>query len=248
MRAADAQAAGTGIIAGRVRLAGPSPGNPIIRMGVDPKCGSLNSGTRRLQEIVLRGPNGGLANAFVDLEGAFPASPLPKDVVTLDQRNCIYAPRVVGARVGQTLQVRNGDPLIHNVHGLSAGGNAFNFSQPSAGMVRNVELKTRDVMLRVKCDIHSWMVAYVGVEPHPYFAVSGADGAFTIAGVPPGRRTVRVWHERYGQLTQTVTVTAGKKSDVEINYTGTEKPTGARLQDLTIPGDLAIQTLLTASR
>src|SRR5262245_47192041 len=89
-------------------------------------------------------------------------------------------------------------------------------------------------MMRVGCDIHSWMVAWVGVETHPYYAVSGADGSFKIANVPPGKRTIRVWHEKFGQLTKTVNVAAGATANVDFAYTGKEKPSTARVQDVTI--------------
>lgn len=234
-----AQTPSAGTISGHVRLAGPAPANPIIRLRVDPMCGKLNTGKRPVHEIVLKSADGGLANAFVDLEGTFPKAPPASRPATLDQRNCVYAPRVMGARAGEVLTVTNSDPMLHNVHSQSSKVNTFNFSQPKAGMTRDIQLKGPDVMMRITCDVHSWMVAYVGVETHPYFAVSGADGSFHIAGVPPGRRTVRVWHERYGQLTQMVTVAAGKTAVVDFSYTGKEKPSNARLQDVTLPLDAA---------
>jgi plastocyanin len=231
----DAVAQGaTGTITGHVKLTGPEPGNPVIRMGMDPMCAKLNTGKRPIQEYVLVDAKGGLANAFVDLQGNFPNSPAPSAPVVLDQRNCIYTPRVVGARAGGTLRIVNDDPLLHNVH---SGGalNPFNFGEPKAGISRDVTLKGPDVMMRIGCDIHSWMVAWVGVETHPYFAVSGTDGSFKIANVPAGKRTIRVWHERFGQLTQTVSVTAGGTANVDFSYTGKEKPSKARVQDLVVP-------------
>ena len=232
----EAQTQGGGTISGHVRLAAPAPANPIIRLRVDPMCAKVNTGKRPVHEFVLRSADGGLANAFVDLEGTFPKAPVSNKPATLDQRNCIYTPRVLGARAGEVLKVTNNDPLLHNVHSQSTQ-NPFNFSQPQTGMTRDVQLKGPDVMMRITCDVHSWMVAYVGVETHPYFAVSGADGSFQIAGVTPGPRTVRVWHERYGQLTQKVTVAAGKTVNVDFSYTGNEKPSKTRLQELTLPLD-----------
>jgi carboxypeptidase family protein len=230
-----AQTPKTGVIEGRLRLAGPAPANPIIRMGADPMCGRQYSGRRPVHEFVVRGADGGLANAFVDLQGKFPATTTMADPVTLDQRGCLYAPRVLGMRVGQTLQIKNSDSLLHNVHSLSTRGNAFNVSQPQAGMVYKVQLKNPDVMMRIKCDVHSWMTAYIGVEPHSYFAITDEHGAFRIGGVPAGRYSIRTWHERYGQLTQVVTVRAGQTTTIELGYTGKEQPAAARVQDLTLP-------------
>jgi hypothetical protein len=131
--------------------------------------------------------------------------------------------------------VTNSDPVLHNVHSLSTAGNAFSVSQPQAGMVYTIELKHPDAIMRIKCDVHSWMIAWVGVEPHPYFAVTSASGAFTIAGVPAGRYSIRAWHERYGQLTLPVAVSAGKTTTVAFGYTGKERPAAARVQSVTLP-------------
>ncbi len=221
--AAAAQAAGRGAIKGHVRLMGKSPGNPIIRMGMDPMCAKINAGKRVVQETVVTSTDGGLANVFVKLQGTFPQTPVPTTPVSVDQHGCVYSPRVVGARVGQMLQVRNSDELMHNVHGLSVGGNGFNVSEPKAGMVQQFRLKDEEIMLKVKCDVHSWMLTFVGVVSHPYFAVSGDAGAFEIDNVPAGTYTVQAWHERYGPLTQSVRVRAGVPTTVDFSYTGSEK-------------------------
>ena len=173
---------------------------------------TLNAGKRPIQEIVAATADGSLANVFVSLQGSFPATPVPAEPVTIDQRACVYVPRVVGARVGQTLQVRNSDELLHNVHGVSAQGNDFNVSQPKAGIVRELPLKNPEMMLRVTCDVHRWMTAFVGVVSHPYFATTGGAGTYTIDNVPAGTHTIQAWHEQFGVVTQTVRVTAGATS------------------------------------
>jgi hypothetical protein len=217
-------AARRGTIKGHVQLLGKLPGNPVIRMGMDPMCAKLNAGKLTVQETVMVTRDGSLANTFVSLQGSFPPAPVPAESVTIDQQGCIYRPRVVGVRVGQPLQIRNSDDLLHNLHALSARGNSFNISEPKAGMVQQFRLKDEEVMLRIKCDVHSWMTAYVGVVAHPYFSVSGTDGSFEIANVPPGTYTIRAWHERYGPLTQSVRVQPGGTATVNFAYTGSEKP------------------------
>ena len=239
----EAQGA-TGTIVGHVRLTAPAPRSPIIRTGADPRCSAAAGGKRLTQDYVVRGADGGLANTFVSLQGAFPTVPASTQPVTVDQRGCLFVPRVVGAQVGQTLQVTNSDDTAHNVHSLSTHGNAFNVSQPNKGMTSKLPLKSEDVVMRIKCDIHPWMVAWVGVVRHPYFAVSGGDGSFTIGRVPPGRHTIRTWHEAYGPLTQTVDVKAGQTATVDFVYTGKEKPSTAGLTDLTIPGVAQAVTLI----
>lgn len=230
----SAQGAAAGTITGHVRLSGPAPANPLVRMGADPRCSLATRGQRLTQDIVLRSADGGLANAFVQMQGSFAAAPPPREPVTIDQRNCLFVPRVVGARVGQTLRITNGDATAHNLHSVSKA-NAFNTSQPKQGMVSAFQLKADEGMVRIRCDIHSWMTTYVGVTAHPYFAVSGSDGAFTIARVPPGRHTLQVWHERYGILTRTVEVKAGATATMEFSYTGKEKPGGIAWRELVVP-------------
>ena len=213
-------AAGTGTIRGHVRLSGPAPGNPIIRMGVDPLCSAANAGPQRpVQPIVVTSADGGLANVFVTLAGAFPKTAPPKDPVVIRQVKCADSPRVVGAMVGQTLNIVNSDTLAHETHSITARDNTFKVTQPHSDMVFSYTLKAPEEMLRLGCDIHRWMVAYVGVEPHPYFNVTNEMGSFTIPNVPAGRHQIRAWHERYGWLTKTVEVKPGETATMDFGYT-----------------------------
>ena len=222
MSPASGQSGGRGTINGHVKLMGKLPGNSVIRMGMDPKCAQTNAGKRVVQETVMAALDGSLANVFVTLQGSIPQTPVPSEPVVIDQRGCIYRPRVIGARVGQTLQVRNSDDLLHNVHSLTAKSNSFNISEPKAGMVQSFKLKDEE-MLRIKCDVHNWMTTYVGIVTNPYFSVSGDAGTFEIANVPPGSYTIRAWHERYGPVTQMVRVRAGATTTVDFSYAGQER-------------------------
>jgi len=214
-----AQGAGRGTIKGHVKLLGKLPGNPVIRMGMDPMCARLNAEKRPgpVQEIVAAAIDGSLANVFVHLQGTFAPTPVPKEPVVIDQSKCLYVPRVVGAQVGQVLQVRNDDDLLHNVHSLTAKRNIFNVSEPKAGMTQQFTLKDEE-MLKIKCDVHSWMTTYVGIVSHPYFAVSGAAGTFEIPNVPAGSYSIVAWQERYGEKTQMVRVNPGATTTVEFVY------------------------------
>ncbi len=241
-----ASAQGTGTIVGHIKLNGLAPANPLIRMGADPKCGVMNKGQRPVQNIVTVGAGGGLSNAFVHVTGALPASAGGAQQVVLDQKNCMYSPRVIGVRVGQAVSIRNDDDLMHNVHGLSTKGQDFNTSQPKAGMVYMATLKQEEVMVHVKCDVHSWMNAYIGVVPNSFYAVTDGAGAFTIANVPAGKRTVSVWHERYGMLTGTVDVKAGQNAMLELTYPGGTPKAAAAVREIVVPAD-ATEILINTS-
>jgi len=217
VRLATAQSP-AGSIKGTVVAKGKMPGNSIIRMGVDPKCAQMNEGTRVLQQVFAATIANHLGNVFVRVIGSFPSTPVPKEPVVIDQRKCVYAPRMVGMRLGQTLQFRNDDQLLHNVHSSSAHENSFNVAQPIAGMVYSFTPKSEEVMVKIGCDVHRWMTAYVGVVTNPYFAVSGADGSFEIPNVPPGKYTLEAWHEQLGTLTSAVVVKSGATASAGLTY------------------------------
>src|SRR5437899_4444053 len=243
---ASAQA-NTGTIKGHVRLDGKLPGNPIIRMGMDPMCSKMNAAKLLLQEYVVATVDGSLANVFVRLQGNVPQTPVSTQPVVIDQRGCIYTPRVVGVRVGQIVQIKNGDAFLHNVHGLSGKDNSFNVGQPTAGLVYQWKAKNEEVMLHLKCDIHNWMNAYIGVVTNPYFAVSDTAGTFQIDKVPPGAYMIQAWQERYGFVSRTVTVKAGAVTTVDFTYTGNEKPSASGFRDLVVPSENSVAALRQAS-
>ena len=218
---AAAQAA-TGSLKGRITLSGPEPGNRVIRMGMDPMCAKLWAGKKPVDEVVVVSKDGGLENAFVKLDGSFPGTPVPAQPVLLDQQGCFYHPRVVGARVGQVLRIKNDDNLLHNVHSSSSHRNSFNFGQPVKGITADFKLADEE-MLKIGCDVHRWMTAWIGIVDHPYFAVSGADGSFVINNVPAGKRSVTVWHETLGPLTKSVDVKEGATTMLEFVYPPAKK-------------------------
>jgi len=212
----------TGTIEGHVRLSGELPGNPVIRMGVDPLCAQLTEGKQIVQESVLTSPDGSFANVFVRLQGTFPATPVPDEPVVIDQQDCVFVPRVVGARAGQRVQIKNSDPLLHNLNTQTTTTNRFNVGQPVQGMVYEFEPAEEDGMLRIRCDLHRWMTEYIGVVAHPYFAATDLTGTFRIVDVPVGTHTIQAWHEEYGILTQTVTVEADGVATADFTYPSAE--------------------------
>ena len=234
----------TGTIIGHVHYMGQTPVNPIIRMGADPRCNKLYVGKRPTAQTFVVSGDGAMANVLVNLDGSFPSTPAPTTPAVLNQKDCQYEPRVIGARIGQTLQVKNDDPTDHNVHSLSKAGNDFNTTQPSRGMPFEFKLKAGEI-LHVTCDNHTWMTAYIGIMDNPYYSVSGTDGAFTIANVPAGKQTVKAWHEVMGTQSQMVDVQAGKMTNVDFTFAPGQKGASAPIRELVIPAGVQMASIVT---
>lgn len=214
----EALAAG-GVIEGTVVFTGRPRRNPLINMGADPNCLSINAGKKTVQEYVVLYPDKSVGNVFVHVTGDVPYSGgPPAEPLVIDQQGCIYHPRVAGAVTGQTLTIRNSDSTLHNIHTRSDAGNSFNVGQPKAGQEYEHTLRGTEVMLRLKCDVHDWMQGFVGVKSHPYFAVSGEGGKFRIEGVPAGTYTVQAWQEKLGAVDREVEVTDGETATVEFSF------------------------------
>jgi hypothetical protein len=158
---------------------------------------------------------GRLANVVVMVRGA-PRG--PPATLALDQRGCRYRPRVQAAPVGSTLEVTNGDPILHSVHGWAGHVTRFDIVTPEPG-VRIPTRLDRAGLIQVRCDVHSWMLAFVMVTEGPA-AVSGLDGEFTIRDLPPGTYSVTAWHERLGEKVTQVTVPAEGEARLELTFDG----------------------------
>ncbi len=211
-----------GTIEGKVSFTGKARRNPLIQMGADPNCLTINAGKKVIQKMVDLHRDRTVGNVFVHVTGDLPGGAPPAEPALVEQEGCIYHPRITGAVVGQTLKVRNNDSTLHNIHAISEVGNDFNVGQPKAGMEYEYKLRKGEVMLRVKCDVHPWMVGYVGVKTHPYFAVTGDAGTFRIEGVPPGTHTLQAWQERLGTADQEVEVKEGETVTVDFSFGPTE--------------------------
>src|SRR5229473_4953175 len=190
-----------GTITGKVSFTGAAPEAKKIDTSADAACTS-KSPNLMTEDWAVK--DGKLANTFVyikdgTIDGAkkigdytFTA---PSAAVVLDQNGCHYKPHVLGVMVNQNISITNSDPTTHNIHFTPKNNPDWNQSQPNNAAPLSHKLARAEVLVPVKCNQHPWMKAYVGVLKHPFFAVSGEDGSFTIKGVPPGKYTVVAWHE-----------------------------------------------------
>ena len=206
-----------GRITGSIALDGEPPAEQPIDMSEEPDCAAGYPDGVTTQKALVS--DGQLANVFIYVkEGLGMEFPAPSQPVVLDQRNCRYHPHVVGLQVDQPLQIQNSDPVLHNINTQPTVNRGFNISQPQQGMQTSRDFGMAEVMIPVKCDVHGWMNAYVGVLDHPYFAVSAADGSYSIPNLPPGQYVLEAWHELFGTQTANVTVTEGATLEVGFSF------------------------------
>ena len=212
-------ATGSASITGSVKFSGTAPAKERIKMDADPQC-ALQHPDAVYKETVALNANGTLKNVFVHitkgLEGrAFPA---PTQAVKMEQRGCMYSPHVLGVQANQPFEIVNDDATLHNVNCKPVNNKPFNIAQPVKGMKSTKTFTTPEVMVKCICNVHPWMASFVGVVDHPYYAVTGEDGRFTLAGLPAGQYTIEAWQEALGTQTQTVTVGDGDTKSVTFDF------------------------------
>lgn len=206
--AAKKQPAPAGSITGTVTFEGEPPARTPIKRDTDPYCAK----TEKLTEDVVV-TKGKLKDVLVRIKvGTMGAHTAPTAPVLIDQRECMYTPRVVAAIAGQKLAVRNSDGTFHNVRGTNGTQDLWNKPQAKKDADLSLELggKPGDV-IDVVCDVHPWMHSYAVVMDHPYFAITGEDGAFAIKNLAPGTYTLEAWHPTLGVRSLQVKVGSGAK-------------------------------------
>jgi len=207
----SAQPAGPPSITGTVTFDGTAPALPALTMDADPACHKMHSGPVPSEMLVL-GAGNSMANIMVWVSGGLPAGktwPAPTAPVVLDQKGCQYQPHVMGIMVGQTYRILNSDGILHNIHTLPKVNRSFNRAMPATLTEATTTFDREEAIFNIKCDVHPWMSAYIGVFTHPFFSVTSADGTYTISGLDPGTYEITAWHERLGMQTASVTVAAG---------------------------------------
>ena len=206
-----------GEIKGRVKFIGKGPKAKRIRMDADPVCAASHKEAARAESFIVDA-NGNLANVIVYLKGVKFDGKAPLNEVIIDQKGCVYSPHVLGVQAGQPVKILNSDATMHNIHGLPKVNKEFNFGMPKSLKEKSIVFDKSEDVFVIKCDVHPWMKSYTQVFDHPYFAVSGTDGSFSIPNVPDGTYEAVAWQERLGdknKLTQSVTVKGGV---AELNF------------------------------
>ncbi len=214
---------GTAVIQGRVSFEGKRPSLRPIPMTGDNHCASVK--TPAFEEGKMISEDGGVPHVFVYVKSGINGKyTVPEEPVVLTQKDCRYDPHIFGVRVGQTLKIVNGDPTAHNVHSMAKKNERFNFAQTAQHQVNEKVYKRAEIGAKIKCDVHGWMLAFCNALPHPFFAVSDADGKFKIERLPPGEYEIEIWHELYGTRTKTVTIKEGETLDLDFLYAQESKP------------------------
>lgn len=208
----------TGTIEGTVGWKGKAPDRKPIDRGSDPVCDKTWKASEdviveggKVKDVLVRITVGGVPTATA------PAVVPPPAVIT--QHECMYAPRVVGIVLGQAVEVRNADATFHNVRGNLGAKVLWNLGQPAAApAIERTDIGKPGDVVALKCDVHPWMSSWIAVSDHPFFTVTGADGAFLLRDVPPGTYTVEAWHPTLGVKTTKVKVKKGKAARAKFTF------------------------------
>ena len=210
-----------GMVSGVVRFAGKAPAPVRIDMSQDPVC-SLSGAENFSEQYVVK--DGKLANVYVYVKNG-PAGAMNLDTpqtapVVLDQVGCRYRPHVIAVEAGGAVEFRNSDNTMHNIHTMPTvvGNDVIDVSQGPKGAPQVRTFPVAEAMMPVRCNNHPWMNAFINVAPTPFFAVTGADGSFTLTGLPAGTYTIGAVQEKMGELDVQVVVTAKKTGKADFSF------------------------------
>lgn len=179
-------------------------------------CQKPGAGAAFSNEVIVS--NGKLQNVLITvsashIKGSF--SDVPAEEVIMDQRGCMYHPRIAVARVGQKVTFINSDPIFHNVRSVTKENEKFNVGMPKKNQRETKIFNKPEMFLQAKCSVHPWMGAYVAVLDHPFFAISNESGEFTLPALPAGEYKLEAWHEVFGKQTQTIKV---NENSLDLNF------------------------------
>ena len=200
-------------ITGKVTFSGTPPKAKTLKMDADPVCAAQHPEPVISQDTLV-GPDGALQNVLVYVKAGLPAAnmpPAPTASVKVDQKGCIYSPRLVVAMVNQPVEFTNSDDTNHHIQAMAEVNKEWTVSQNKGRAPQVTQFDKPEVGILVICHLHPWMRMFVSVLQNPYYGITGKDGTFTIKGLPAGYYTLEAWHEKLG--TQTLKVQAGSKAD-----------------------------------
>jgi hypothetical protein len=213
-------ASATATVSGRAVLEGEEPEMPFLQMGSDRYC--QQAGLGLVSEEVVASDDGGLRNVIVYIRSGHDPSltyTVPAQPVVLDQRRCVYVPRVLTLMTGQDLRILNSDMAVHNIHAEVGTSTLFNFAQRSGPQEDVRTFEDPAMPLHIGCDYHDWMDTWLGVFDHPFHTISGEAGRFSLS-LPPGEYELVAWHERYGEQVTRVTLGSGESAEVAFTFPG----------------------------
>jgi hypothetical protein len=208
-------------ITGVITLKGTPPKEAdITPIKDDPTCGKLHTDLPTTHFFVV-GAKGELADVVVSVQGVSAKSTgasAPPEV--LDQKGCLYVPQILAVQTDQKILVKNSDPVLHNVHDTPtvAGNDEKNIAQLPNGPDLTFSFSKPEEFVRFKCEVHTWMFAWISVMDHPYFSVSAKDGTFKIGNVPPGKYTLKAIHRKAGTLTREIEVKEGQPVKADFTF------------------------------
>ncbi|HVT88719.1 MAG TPA: hypothetical protein VHD56_07710 [Tepidisphaeraceae bacterium] len=205
-------------VTGKVTLSGKAPEPKTIDMSGVKECAAMHADPA-VEETIVADDKGNLANVVISVKTDDPATlggEVPKTAAVIDQKGCMYTPHVLAMMVGQELMVKNDDPFLHNVHSLAQTNPGFNFAQQNKDNGKAAPSPKAPETIKIKCDVHPWMAAWIVVLDNPFFSVSKEDGTFAIKGLPDGDYTLQAWHEKFGTSEQKVSVKGGNAT---VNFT-----------------------------
>ena len=203
-----------GSVKGKVIVAGKGPQDETIKIDKDVEVCGVSQPAHKY-EISDKGE---VQSAFVIVEDVQKGKAAPKQDLAIENKECHFEPHVGVAYLGAQFVVKNSDPIFHNTKLLlPTGQTVYNLAFPKQGQVIQKPV-TKMGFINVQCNAHKWMCAYVYASEHPYVAVTGKDGSFEIKDLPPGRYTLKIWHEGLGEQKKTIEVAAGKATEVTVQY------------------------------
>lgn len=219
--ASPVDAATAANVEGSVKFTGTKPKMQKIAMNADAQCKTAHATDVMSEEVVINA-NNTLKYVYVYVKSGLGDMkfPTPTEPAVLDQKGCLYTPHMIAVQANQPIKIVNSDGVLHNVNARPTKNQGFNIGQPVKDMSTIKTFTTPEVMIPVKCDVHPWMHSFIGVQNHPYAAVTSDDGSFALKNLPPGEYEIEAWHEKFGTAVQKVTVGANETKKIEFTFKG----------------------------